>query len=68
MVCEFVQQESVSSSLLEGPAKVYTLRGEYRQFFLRVSADNRDEFISTNLAIKPDRVLDVVVEEVCLFR
>ncbi|KAG5731971.1 hypothetical protein E4T56_gene18243 [Termitomyces sp. T112] len=52
-----------SASRIDGPAKVYTLRGKYRQFFLRVSADNRDEFITTHLAIKPDRMLDVVVEE-----
>ncbi|KAG6886158.1 hypothetical protein C0993_000676 [Termitomyces sp. T159_Od127] len=57
------QQLQSGASRIDGPAKVYTLRGKYRQFFLRVSADNRDEFISTNLAIKPDRVLDVVVEE-----
>lgn len=47
-----------------GPAKVYTLRGKYRQFFLRVTAENVDEFISTNLVIKPERILDVVVETV----
>ncbi|KAG6879671.1 hypothetical protein C0992_013207 [Termitomyces sp. T32_za158] len=57
------QQLQSGASRIDGPAKVYTLRGKYRQFFLRVSTDNRDEFISTNLAIKPDRVLDVVVEE-----
>ncbi|KAG6842179.1 hypothetical protein C0991_001672 [Blastosporella zonata] len=57
------QQLQSSASRIDGPAKVYTLRGKYRQFFLRVSAENRDEFISTHLAIKPDRMLDVVVEE-----
>ncbi|KAG6903023.1 hypothetical protein C0995_007456 [Termitomyces sp. Mi166 len=57
------QQLQSSASRIDGPARVYTLRGKYRQFFLRVSADNRDEFISTHLAIKPDKVLDVVVEE-----
>jgi hypothetical protein len=45
-----------------GPARAYTLRGKYRQFFLRVSADNVDEFISANVIIQPDRTLDVVVE------
>ncbi|KAF9465017.1 hypothetical protein BDZ94DRAFT_1320616 [Collybia nuda] len=47
---------------IDGPAKVYTLRGKYRQFFLRVSAENVDEFISANIVIKPDRTLNVVVE------
>lgn len=47
-----------------GPAKVYTLRGKYRQFFLRVTAENVDEFISTNLIVKTDKVMDVVVEAV----
>ena len=49
-----------------GPARAYTLRGKYRQFFLRVSADNVDEFISANVIIQPDRTLDVVVEMVGL--
>lgn len=49
-----------------GPARAYTFRGKYRQFFLRVSADNADEFISANVIIQPDRTLDVVVEMVGL--
>ncbi|KAF8070543.1 hypothetical protein FPV67DRAFT_1026055 [Lyophyllum atratum] len=61
------QQLQSSASRIDGPAKVYTLRGKYRQFFLRVTAENADEFISTHLAIKPDRMLDVVVEEVRSF-
>jgi len=38
------------------------MRGKYRQFFLRVTAENVDEFISANLVVKPDRTLDIVVE------
>lgn len=49
-----------------GPARAYTLRGKYRQFLLRVSADNVDEFISSNVIIQPDRTLDIVVEMVWL--
>ncbi|GLB37520.1 hypothetical protein LshimejAT787_0405710 [Lyophyllum shimeji] len=56
------QQLQSGASRIDGPARVYTMRGKYRQFFLRVTAENVDEFISTHLAIKPDRMLDVVVE------
>jgi hypothetical protein len=49
-----------------GPARAYTLRGKYRQFILRVSADNVDEFMSSNIVIQPDRTLDLVVEMVCV--
>ena len=47
-----------------GPARVYTLRGKYRQFFLRVSADNVDEITSSNLQVAMERTLDIVVESV----
>ncbi|KAF8161187.1 hypothetical protein B0H34DRAFT_699813 [Crassisporium funariophilum] len=56
------QQLQASPSRIDGPARVYTLRGKYRQFLLRVSADNVDECISANVIIQPDRTLDVVVE------
>ncbi len=49
---------------LAGPAKVYTMRGRYRQFFLRVSEDNKDETMPANLSITPDRTIEVVVEVV----
>lgn len=45
-----------------GPAKVYTLRGKYRQIILRVSADNADETQSSNVIVSADRTLQVVVE------
>ena len=47
-----------------GPAKVYTLRGKYRQFFLRVSADNVDETSSANIIVTKMRTLDIVIETV----
>ncbi|KAF9024856.1 hypothetical protein BDZ89DRAFT_1068792 [Hymenopellis radicata] len=49
-------------SRIDGPAKVYTMRGRYRQFFLRVSEDNKDETMPANLSITPDRTIEVVVE------
>lgn len=47
-----------------GPARIYTLRGKYRQFILRVSADNVDEHFSCNVAVQGDRTVDLVVETV----
>lgn len=47
---------------MSGPARAYVLRGKYRQIILRVSADNKDEYLSTNVAVKPDRTLDLAVE------
>lgn len=38
------------------------MRGKYRQFILRVTADNKDEFVSANVAISPQKTLDVTVE------
>jgi hypothetical protein len=66
MVCTIVQIFTDLASLLTyaGPARVYTLRGKYRQFFLRVSADNIDEITSSNLQVALERTLDIVVEPV----
>ncbi|KJA29033.1 hypothetical protein HYPSUDRAFT_33540 [Hypholoma sublateritium FD-334 SS-4] len=47
---------------IDGPARAYTLRGKYRQFLLRVSANNVDEYMSANVVVHEDRTLDVVVE------
>lgn len=47
-----------------GPARAYTLRGKYRQFFLRVTENNVDEITLSNLKVSPDKTLDVVVETV----
>jgi hypothetical protein len=55
------------SVLVLGPARLYTLRGRYRQFFLRVSADGVEDCISANLRVTPTRTLDVVVEVVSSF-
>ncbi|KAF9012420.1 hypothetical protein BDQ17DRAFT_1343859 [Cyathus striatus] len=59
---ELSQCLQASPSRIDGPAKVFTMRGKYRQFFLRISADNRDEFDSANLNITPERTLEIVVE------
>ncbi|KAF9481534.1 hypothetical protein BDN70DRAFT_854910 [Pholiota conissans] len=49
-------------SRIDGPARAYVLRGKYRQFILRVTADNQDEFMTANVNISPERTLDIVVE------
>ncbi|KAK0485866.1 hypothetical protein IW261DRAFT_1328932, partial [Armillaria novae-zelandiae] len=59
-ICDKLQ---AGPSRIDGPAKVYTLRGRYRQFFLRVSVDNVDEAISSNLSITSQRTIDIVVEQ-----
>jgi hypothetical protein len=46
---------------IDGPAKVYTMRGRFKQVFLRVSADNVDQAVSANLLTTPRRVLEVTV-------
>lgn len=57
------EQLQSGPSRIDGPAKVYTLRGIYRHFFLRVTADNVDHSVSTNLIIRPQRTIEIVVEE-----
>ncbi|KAG2146475.1 uncharacterized protein EDB93DRAFT_1149271 [Suillus bovinus] len=58
-VCETLQ---AGPSRIDGPARVYTLRGKYRQFFMRVDADNVLEVESCNLGVSKERTLEVVVE------
>ncbi|TFK23180.1 hypothetical protein FA15DRAFT_476916 [Coprinopsis marcescibilis] len=59
---ELVEQWQQSAARIDGPARVYTLRGKYRQVLLRVDASNRDEYASVNVAVHRDRTLDVVIE------
>ncbi|KAF8622677.1 hypothetical protein AX15_006781 [Amanita polypyramis BW_CC] len=59
---DLIPKLQATPSRIDGPAKVYTLRGKYRQYFLRVSANNVDTFTSANIGISADRTLDVVVE------
>lgn len=50
--------------LFEGPAKVYTLRGKYRQYFLRVTTNGEAEYSSANLRVDKDRTLLAVIEAI----
>ncbi|KAJ7497399.1 hypothetical protein FB451DRAFT_1211336 [Mycena latifolia] len=58
-ICKTLQ---ASPSRIDGPAKVYALRGKYRQIILKVTADNVDEWVTANVVVNPDRTLDVVVQ------
>jgi len=48
----------------QGPAKVYTLRGKYRQYFLRLNTDGEAEYGSANLRVGKNRTLQVAIEEI----
>ena len=50
--------------MLLGPAKVFTMRGKYRQIFLRVSADGEETTRSANLKVEANKTLSIVVEGV----
>ncbi|OJA17834.1 hypothetical protein AZE42_03326 [Rhizopogon vesiculosus] len=58
-ICEKLQ---AGPSRIDGPARVYTLRGKYRQFFMRVGADNILEAEPCNLGVSKECTLEVVVE------
>ncbi|RDX45634.1 hypothetical protein OH76DRAFT_1357469 [Lentinus brumalis] len=66
----WVDAQDVTEELQKGPsridgrAKVYTLRGKYKQFFLRISADGEQVCQSANLKVAPDRTLEVFIEDV----
>ncbi|KAI0000407.1 hypothetical protein BJV77DRAFT_386473 [Russula vinacea] len=60
-VCAALQS---GPSRIDGPAKVFTMRGKYRQTFLRVSADGEETTRSANLKVETDKTLPIVVEGV----
>ncbi|KAF9451949.1 hypothetical protein P691DRAFT_772687 [Macrolepiota fuliginosa MF-IS2] len=51
-----------SASRIDGPAKVFTQRGAYRQCFLRITAEQEDRYNSMNLALASDRTIPISVE------
>jgi hypothetical protein len=50
--------------LASGPAKVFAMRGKYRQIFLRISADGEETTRSSNLKVETNKTLPIVVEGV----
>ncbi|KII92485.1 hypothetical protein PLICRDRAFT_37257 [Plicaturopsis crispa FD-325 SS-3] len=59
---EIVEQLQAGPFRIDGPAKAYTMRGKYRQFFLRLSETNEVDCISANLSVSQERTIDVIVE------
>ncbi|KAI0305554.1 hypothetical protein B0F90DRAFT_1073189 [Multifurca ochricompacta] len=49
-------------SRVDGPAKLFTMRGKYRQTFLRISLGGEETCQSAHLNVNPDRTLPVVVD------
>lgn len=49
-------------SRIDGPAKVLTMRGKYRQTFLRISAEGEETNQSANLKVNSDKTLPIIVE------
>ncbi|KAH9054187.1 hypothetical protein EDB87DRAFT_1568580 [Lactarius vividus] len=59
--------KQVCAALQSGPsrpAKVLTMRGKYRQTFLRISAEGEETNQSANLKVNADRTLPIIVESV----
>lgn len=52
------------NSLLSGPAKVYTMRGRFRQFFMRVDQFDQLQAQSAHIGVSKERTLSVFVEAV----
>ncbi|KAI0743362.1 hypothetical protein C8Q80DRAFT_1106499 [Daedaleopsis nitida] len=61
---EVTEELQKGPSRIDGSAKVYTLRGKYKQYFLRISADGEQVCQSANLKVAPDRTLEICVEDV----
>ncbi|KAF8557587.1 hypothetical protein OG21DRAFT_1505085 [Imleria badia] len=58
-VCNALQN---GPSRIDGPAKVYTMRGRFRQFFMRVDQLDQLEVQSAHLGVSKERTLNVFVE------
>ncbi|KAJ7188129.1 hypothetical protein C8R46DRAFT_1053737 [Mycena filopes] len=58
-ICKALQG---SPSRIDGPAKIFVWRGKYRHIILKVNADNRDEWVTANVVITPERTLSMIVE------
>ncbi|KAI0644405.1 hypothetical protein C8Q79DRAFT_912641 [Trametes meyenii] len=51
-------------SRIDGSAKVYTQRGKYKQYFLRIPANGEPVCQPANLRVAPDRTIEIVIEDV----
>ncbi|KAL0956493.1 hypothetical protein HGRIS_002637 [Hohenbuehelia grisea] len=62
-ICEEIQN---GPSRIDGPARMYTLRGKFRQYILRV--DERNEWVTkpSNVSVSPDRSVEAFIESLPL--
>ncbi|KAH9978808.1 hypothetical protein BGW80DRAFT_696853 [Lactifluus volemus] len=60
-VCSALQS---GPSRIDGPAKLFTMRGKYRQTFLRISTDGEETSQSANLKVEVDKTLSIIVESI----
>ncbi|KAF8842999.1 hypothetical protein BDN67DRAFT_964880 [Paxillus ammoniavirescens] len=58
-ICDALQ---AGPSRIDGPAKVYTMRGKFRQFFMRVDHHDQVQVQSAHIGVSKQRTLDVFVE------
>ncbi|KAI0633817.1 hypothetical protein C8Q77DRAFT_1030316, partial [Trametes polyzona] len=58
------EQLQKGPSRIDGAAKVYTKRGKYKQYFLRITDTGEALCQSANLKVASDRTLEIVIETV----
>ncbi|KAJ7045619.1 hypothetical protein C8F04DRAFT_940431, partial [Mycena alexandri] len=58
-ICKALQG---SPARIDGPAKIFVWRGKYRHIILKVTADNRDEWVTANVVVTPEKTLNMIVE------
>ncbi|EKM54111.1 uncharacterized protein PHACADRAFT_96367 [Phanerochaete carnosa HHB-10118-sp] len=61
---DVVDQLQLSPGKVDGPAKVYVMRGGWKQYFLRVEADGRTLSGLANLKVEENSVLKINVDYV----
>ncbi|KAI0093354.1 hypothetical protein BDY19DRAFT_882829 [Irpex rosettiformis] len=49
---------------IDGPARVSTMRGEYKQIFFRVSASGEVNCKPANIQVSQEKTVQVIVEDV----
>ncbi|KAI9059142.1 hypothetical protein FKP32DRAFT_1580237 [Trametes sanguinea] len=64
---EVTEELQKGPSRIDGAAKVYTQRGKYKQYFLRISADGDQVCQPANLMVSRTRTLDIFIEDVCIY-
>ncbi|KAL6307871.1 hypothetical protein BKA93DRAFT_726606 [Sparassis latifolia] len=60
-ICDALQS---SPSRIDGSAKVFTMRGKYRHYFLRLTSEGEMECSPVNLTVTMDRTIEIFIEDV----